>query len=259
MSYQKIKFESEYGERVLRLILASPKGNVLDCQMITELSAALDECARRKPHAIVISAEGPHFSFGASVEEHLPEKIAATLACFHGLLRQLMDAPAPTIAAVQGRCLGGGFELVLGCDLILADETAVFSCPEIKLGVFPPAASALLPVKLGVAKAASLVITGAALSLPEAMTCGLVTRSAAAGNLEAELKKWLEADFLTRPAIALRCAADAARWCTRLALDEQLPAIERSYLEKLMASPDAVEGIRAFLEKREPDWDLQLH
>lgn len=259
VSYQKIKLGFTHQGRVARLWLSAPKGNILDRGMIAELSAALDECRKHSLHAIVISAEGPHFSFGASVEDHLPENIAPTLAALHALLRQLANAPAPTIAAVQGQCLGGGFELVLGCDLMLAEESARFACPEIKLGVFPPAASALLPARLGTARAASLVICGGALDAMEAAACGLVSRTAAAGQLEQVLQKWLEADFLTRPAIALRCAADAVRCSVRGALEEDLPAVERLYLEVLMASPDPVEGIRAFLEKREPAWDLQLH
>ncbi len=259
MSYQKIKLGFTHQGRIARLQLSAPKGNILDRCMIAELSAALDECRKHALHAIVISADGPHFSFGASVEDHLPDSIAPTLAALHALLRQLADATAPTIAAVQGQCLGGGFELVLGCDLVLAEESARFACPEIKLGVFPPAASALLPAKVGAARAASLVICGGALNATEAAACGLVSRTAAAGQLEPELQKWLEADFLTRPAIALRCAAEAVRCSLRVAVEEHLPAIERMYLEVLMASPDPAEGIRAFLEKREPAWDLQLH
>ncbi len=259
MSYQKIKLNFTHGGRVARLVLATPKANILDCKMIAELTSALDECTQRAPHAIVISAEGPHFSFGASVQEHLPEHIGRTLATLHALLRKLTAAPAPTIAAVQGQCLGGGFELVLGCDLVLVEEGARFSCPEVKLGLFPPAASVLLPIKLGTSKASSLVITGTSMSASEGLACGMVARLAAPGRLETELQDWLESDFLTRPGVALRCAAHAVRWASRVALDEQLPAIERSYLDTLMSSPDAVEGISAFLEKREPHWHLQLH
>ena len=259
MSIPKSRLDWTHGGRIARLVLASPKANILDRTMITELSSALDLCGERTPHAIVISADGPHFSFGASVEEHLPEQIAGTLEALHGLLRQLAAAPAPTIAAVQGQCLGGGFELVLGCDLVLAEESARFACPEIKLGVFPPAASALLPAKVGAARAAALVISGGTIDAMEAAACGLVSRLAPAGQLEHELQRWLEADFLTRPAIALRCTAEAVRRPAQAALREELPAIERLYLETLMASKDPAEGIRAFLEKREPAWDLQLH
>jgi cyclohexa-1,5-dienecarbonyl-CoA hydratase len=259
VSPQKIRVEWTHGGRVARLVLAAPKANILDRTMISELTRALEECGASTPHAIVISAEGPHFSFGASVEEHLPEQIEETLTALHRLLRRLVGAPAPTVAAVQGQCLGGGLELVLGCDLVLAEESARFSLPEIKLGVFPPAASALLPVRVGAAKAASLTITGTGLTAQEGSACGMVTRIATAGHLEEELHALLDSDFLSRPAIALRCAAEAVRWPARVALYTQLPAIERLYLEKLMASADASEGIRAFLEKREPKWELQLH
>jgi cyclohexa-1,5-dienecarbonyl-CoA hydratase len=147
--------------RVARLTLRAPKANILDAVMIANLEDAVSGLEQRRDlHAIVIAADGPHFSFGASVEEHLPEKIAATLASLHGLLRRLIDLPAPTIAAIRGQCLGGGFELALACDLLIAEESAHFGCPEIKLGVFPPAASALLPARIGTARSNGLMLTG---------------------------------------------------------------------------------------------------
>jgi len=218
--------------------------------MIRELDSAFSLCAGRELNAIVITADGPHFSFGASVEEHLPDQIAGTLRALNNLLRRIADAPAPVISAVRGQCLGGGFELVLACDLILADKTAQFGSPEIKLAVFAPAASALLPVRVGLAVASRLLLTGAALSAEEAARFGLVARCA--DDLDAALEAWLESDFLPRSPSSLKYACHAARRPLRRALDEDLPQIESLYLNDLMATPDAVEGILAFLEKRAP-------
>jgi cyclohexa-1,5-dienecarbonyl-CoA hydratase len=252
MKFEKIRLELTHQERVARITLAAPKANILDCSMMRELDSALSLCAGRELNAIVIAADGPHFSFGASVEEHLPDQIAEALHGLHALLRRTADSPAPVIAAVRGQCLGGGFELVLACDLILADKTAQFASPEIKLAVFAPAASALLPVRVGQAVASRLLLTGAAMSAEEAARCGLVARIA--DDLDVALDAWLASDFLPRSPSSLRYACQAARLNLRHALDEDLPRLESLYLGDLMATPDAVEGIRAFLEKRAPQF-----
>jgi len=252
MTFEKIRLEFTHQERVARITLASPKTNVLDRAMIREFDEALSQCGSLALNALVIAADGPHFSFGASVHEHLPDQIAGTLQALHGLLRRIYEAPAPVIAAVRGQCLGGGFELALACDLILADRTAQFAAPEIKLAVFAPAASALLPLRVGQALAARLLLTGAAIGADEAARTGLVARLA--DDLEGELELWLESDFLPRSPSSLQFACQAARMSLRRAFAEDLPQLERLYLSELMATPDAEEGIRAFLEKRAPQW-----
>lgn len=253
MNFEKIRIEFTHDERVARITLAAPKANILDRAMIGELDAAVSHCSNRALNAIVLAADGPHFSFGASVQEHLPNQIAGTLQALHTLLRRLNKAPAPVIAAVRGQCLGGGFELVLACDLIICDKTAQFASPEIKLGVFAPAASVLLPVRVGQALAARLLLTGAAMSAEEAARCGLVARIA--DDLDAQLSEWLESDFLPRSSSALKFACQAARLPLRRVFEQDLPEIESLYLRELMAAPDAEEGIRAFLEKRQPQWN----
>ena len=240
---------------VAKVVLAAPKANILDRAMMGEIRCILAELSSRHDlKAVVVGADGPSFSYGASVTEHLPEQIHETLRDLRELLLLLARVPAPTIATVRGQCLGGGFELALGCDLIIAEEDAQFGCPEIKLAVFPPAASALLPVKLGTARAAALVLTGNTWSGTAAAQCGLVSRLAPAGELDTALASWLRSDFLPRPPAALRHAANAIRLATLRALESDLPVLESMYLRDLMAEPDAVEGIRAFLEKRQPQW-----
>jgi cyclohexa-1,5-dienecarbonyl-CoA hydratase len=225
---------------VKRVVLSSP---ILDEALLSTLDAqfaALE--SRRDLRAIVLEAEGPHFSYGASIEEHLPEFIESSLTHFHALLRRVAAAPAPTIAAVHGYCLGGGFELALACDLIVAREDAQFGLPEIKLGVFPPAASALLPVRLGVAGASALILTGSNWSAAQAMQHGLVAHIGSVDDFLSEF-------FLPRTATALRYAARAVRRNVVRALDEDLPQLERLYLEELMREDEATDGIRAFLAR----------
>jgi cyclohexa-1,5-dienecarbonyl-CoA hydratase len=254
----KVRLEFEHEEQVARVILAAPKANIVDQAMMAGLESVLDQLMEQHGlKAIVLTGDGPNFSFGASVQEHLPEHISKTLRLLHALLRRIAEVPAPTIAAVRGQCLGGGLELTLACDLVLAEETAQLGCPEIQLGVFPPAASALLPVRIGAGPATALVLSGTSMNGVAAATTGLVNRTAPAGQLEAALADWLAAEFLPRSASALRCAARAVRRPLLRALQQDLPALEEMYLQDLMREPDAVEGIRAFLEKRPPSWGRQ--
>lgn len=250
----KARLEWQFEGRVARVVLSAPKANIVDRTMIEDLDAIFADAAKRQPRAIVLAADGPHFSFGASIEEHLPEHIGGALARLGNVLRKMAQLPAPTIAAVRGQCLGGGFELVLGCDLIIAEEGAQLGVPEIKLGVFPPAASVLLPVRLGVAKAAMLALTGMTWSAADAKQHGLVARVAAKDALDGDLQSWLESDFVKRSPAGLRYAALAIRRPVIRALEEDLPKIDRLYLDELMRAPKGDEGIRAFLEKREPKW-----
>ena len=255
MNNSKVRLEWLHENQVARLLLAAPKPNILDAGMMSALRLALAEAgAQPDLKAIVLAGEGPHFSFGASVEEHLPDQVAGMFALFSDLLRELAEAPAPTIAAVRGQCLGGALELVLACDLILAEETAQLGLPEIKLGVFPPAGSALLPVRIGAGRASEMVLTGASWTAATALAAGLVNRVAAPGQLESELDARLQNDFLPRSASALRYAAQAARRPLVHALRHHLPELESLYLNDLMRHPDAAEGIRAFIEKRPPQW-----
>lgn len=254
MTFRKIRLAFTDDDRVARIALAAPKANILDREMIGELDAAFAESAGHPVTAIVLAADGPHFSFGASVEEHLPGKIDDTLKALHGLLRTVAHAPAPVIAAVRGQCLGGGFELVLACDLVIAEATAQFACPEIKLGVFAPAASALLPAKAGQALASRILLAADSISGADAAALGLVARAVPAGELDAALDRWLAAEFLPRSVSSLGYACRAARLRIREALEHDLPMLEHLYLNELMTTPDASEGIRAFLEKRAPRW-----
>jgi cyclohexa-1,5-dienecarbonyl-CoA hydratase len=252
MKFERIRLGWTHDERVARITLAAPKANIVDLAMTRELDAAFAQCAGRALNAIVLSADGPNFSFGASVQEHLPDRITEALPALHALLRRIHEAPAPVIAAVRGQCLGGGFEVVLACDLVLADKTARFGSPEIKLAVFAPAASALLPIRIGQAAASKLLLTGNPITAEEAAHCGLVAK--VVDDLDAGLNEWLESDFLPRSPSSLNYACQAARLSLNRTFSEDLARIEHLYLSGLMSTPDPVEGIRAFLAKRSPQW-----
>lgn len=250
-----VRAESRRAGAHLRLIVDEAKSNILSTAVIRDLRAALIEGAR-SPHVKLATIEGAgdHFSYGASVEEHLPGAIYGALVELHGLVRDLLALPAPTAALVRGRCLGGGFEIAIACDLIFAGATSVMGVPEVGLGVFPPAASALLPLRIGVSRAASAILTGQVAPIEHWKTAGLIELVAPPQELLQAVDHWFDAHLAGKSAAALRHAALASRRSLRREVDEVLPELERLYLDSLMRTHDAVEGIKAFIEKRQPAW-----
>ena len=144
--------------QLLRLRLARPKANIVDAEMITALTNAFDSVADQAAvKAVLLDAEGPHFSFGASVEEHLPEHCAAMLRCLHTLVMKMLECPVPVLVAIRGQCLGGGLEVAAAGTVLFAAADAQLGQPEIKLAVFAPAASCLLPERIGRAAAEEML------------------------------------------------------------------------------------------------------
>jgi cyclohexa-1,5-dienecarbonyl-CoA hydratase len=249
----KVVATLRFDGQVLDLKLNAPKGNVLDSEMMGGLSRAIDEYAGRDAiKAIVFRGEGPHFSFGASVPEHTREKVAGMLATFHGLLKSVLECGRPTFAVVRGQCLGGGMELVSTCHWIFASGNAAFGQPEIKLGVFAPAASVLLPWRVGQSAADDLVLSGRSIDAARARELGLV--HSVSDDPDAALDAFLEDEILGKSAASLRYGVMAARRRMIREVGAELDAVERMYVDELMATEDANEGIGAFLEKRKPEW-----
>jgi cyclohexa-1,5-dienecarbonyl-CoA hydratase len=235
--------------------LFHPKGNIVTAEMIGAFTQALDTLAQH-PHVKLLTIEGAgvDFSFGASIPEHAPAEIDRVLPEAHALIHALLDQPAVTGAVVRGRCLGGGFEIALACDFIFAEQSALFGLPEIALGVFPPAASALLPPRVGTARGTSAILTGRAIPAAEWLKTGLLEFVVEEGTLDDAVDRWFEANLEGKSAAALRHATAAARLSLRQHVRAVLPELERLYLNDLMQTEDAVEGIAAFLEKRAPRW-----
>lgn len=235
--------------------LFHPKGNIVTGDMIDAFRAALAPL-RREPHLklITIRGAGDDFSFGASIPEHTADQIALVLPRMHRLVQELLEAPAVTAAIIRGRCLGGGFELALACDFIFAADEATLGLPEISLGVFPPAAAALLPFKVGGARAAAAIITGELRSAADWHEDGLVELIAPAVSLDERVDQWFDRHLASKSAAALRHAAVAARADLVSHISRILPELERLYLHSLMQTHDAAEGVTAFLEKRSPRW-----
>jgi len=192
--------------------LFHPKGNIVTAEMVAALAQALEPLVHEERlKLITIEGAGPDFSFGASVPEHAPGQIEHVLPEMHALIYALLDIPVPTAAIVRGRCLGGGFELALACDFIFAEASATFGLPEIALGVFPPAASALLPARVGTARATSAILSGAPRAAAEWLSAGLLEAVVPDGELEAAVDRWFAGTLQGRSAAALRHATAAAR------------------------------------------------
>lgn len=240
------------GGTLWRLVLARPKANILDGRMAEALTSAF---TRAKEDAavkvILLEGEGDHFSFGASVQEHLPDQYEAMLRTFHGLFRAMIDASVPTLAAVRGQCLGGGLELAAFCNRVFAAKDARLGQPEIVLGVFAPVASLILAERVGRGSAEDLLLSGRAIDADEAHRMGLVDRIADDPSLAA--LAYARTHLLPRSASSLRFAVRAARAEFSPRLLATLDRLEILYRE-LMRTADATEGLNAFLEKRPPRW-----
>ena len=254
ISESPLKVWLERDGALLRLRLARPKANLIDAGMIAALVNAFTT-HKDNPGllAALVDHEGPHFSFGASVEEHLPAQCARMLKSLHGLLGLMLEWPRPILMAVRGQCLGGGLEFAATASLIFAASDGQLGQPEMKLGVFAPAASVLLPLRVGQARAEDLLLSGRSISALQAATWGLVHEVAddpAAGALT-----YFEKNLLGKSAAALALAVRAAREPFAELARARLDDVEALYLDKLMATRDANEGLQAFIEKRQPRWE----
>jgi len=232
-----------------------PTGNIVTAAMIAALSQALESLAQQSHlKLLTIEGAGADFSFGASIPEHAPGTIERVLPEAHALIHALLDFPAPTAALVRGRCLGGGFEIALACDFIFAEASSTMGLPEIALGVFPPAACALLPSRVGTARATQAILTGHSRPASAWRETGLLEAVVTDGTLASEVDRWFDAHLRAKSAAALRHATAAARLSLREHVRAVLPELERLYLNDLMRTEDAAEGVAAFLQKRAPRW-----
>jgi cyclohexa-1,5-dienecarbonyl-CoA hydratase len=239
---------------LLRLRLSRPKANIVDAQMIAALDGAL-LAHRSQPglRGVLLDAEGPNFSFGASVEEHLPAQCAQMLASLHALVLNMLEFPAPILVAVRGQCLGGGLEVALAAGPIFAAPEAQFGQPEMKLGVFAPAASVLLPYRVNQPFAEDLLFSGRSVAASEARAAGLV--HTVFEDPETAALAYFSQHLAGKSAAALACAVAAARGDMVRDVRRRLSEVERLYLDRLMATRDANEGLTAFLAKRKPQWE----
>lgn len=241
----------DLAEGIARITLDRPPLNILDLAMSEALVAALDGAAGAK--VLVLTGAGKAFCAGVDVLDHMGERAAPMLAGFHAAVRKLLAFEAPVVAAVNGVALGGGCELLLACDVVFAREGAKLGQPEIRLGVFPPVAVALLPGLIGRQRALDLILSGRTLDATEAHALGLVNRVVPADRLLDDVEAYAAGLASLSPPV-LRLTKRATTGASLGAAVAAIDAAERLYLDELMEMEDAHEGLVAFIEKRAPVW-----
>lgn len=243
-------------DRVARIVFARPPLNVLTIAMAKEVADAVNKIAAMGEVCAIAFSAAPGsklFSAGVSIEEHRPETAFQMIESFHDVFRSLDIASRPVIALVVGGALGGGCELVAYADIVITTSAARFGQPEIKLGVFPPAACVMLPRVVGHKKARELILTGELMTAEQARYYGLVSHVVSEDEVEKKAQEVFNA--------LRQMSVPALTTCRRALVEAQgLPferAMERAediYLNNLMKHKDPVEGIEAFIEKRPPRW-----
>ena len=237
-----------------RIRLDHPPLNVIDLALMAEMLEAFVEIEQRKDITTILFCGSPQsFSAGVDIAAHAPEKVKNMLHGFHGIIKGLATTRKLTIAAVRGRCLGGGAELAMMCDLVYTSQDSTWQFPEIKLGCYPPVACVALAAIVGQKRAAEMILTGRSFTGRQARSLGLANEA-----LPDELVEAAAGEAVKRAAglssVAIAMAKKAFYTWDALRFNEGLDRAERIYLEELMQTEDAQEGIQAWLEKRSPAW-----
>jgi cyclohexa-1,5-dienecarbonyl-CoA hydratase len=244
----------EIRDSVARITLSQPPLNIIDIPMMKEMRRALERVASTSDvKVLVFDHQGKAFSAGVSIKDHAPETVGEMLEKFHGLFRLLNAMDLPSVALVDGMALGGGCELAIFCDMVIASDRATFGQPEIKVGVFPPVAAAFFPRLVGRNRTLELLLTGDIIDAGEAKAIGLINKV-----FPAQAFKEMAEEFLRK----LTSLSGSVLRLTKRAVDHGLyakvadgiSAAEQLYLGELMKTEDAREGLTAFLEKRKPIW-----
>ncbi len=247
-----LKFEKANG--VARITLARPKHNVMNVDMMNELNSLLEALGSdNELKCLVLFGEGKSWCAGVEVGDHKPETAPGMIAVFDRIFELIAGLDIPTIAAVHGASLGGGMELAIACDIVVASSNARFGQPEIKLGFFPPYAVVRLPELVGTAKAIEICTTGRTYTAREAFDMGFVSKVADEENFSQTLDGLVEEICGGSPLI-IRMNKRAVKMTKGCEFREAARKANDYFLNSLMKTEDTVEGIRSFEEKRKPFW-----
>ncbi len=244
----------EKAEGVARITLARPKHNVLNIEMMNELNSELENLiADNDLKCLVILGEGPSWCAGVEVSDHKPEMVDEMIVTFNRIFELIDKLEVPTIAAVHGTCLGGGMEVAIACDIVIAGQKAVFGQPEIKLGFFPPYAAIRLPQLVGPGRAIEICTTGKRYKADEALSMGLVSRAVEDDNLAGEVDK-IVGEIKENSPLIIRLNKQAVKQHLGMDFQKAIQSVSYLFLNKLMETEDTLEGIKSFEEKRRPEW-----
>ena len=252
MAFKHIQTELKDGIAFLTLNRAPL--NWLNIEMMGEINVFFEGLMKEKSlKLLVVQAAGKAFSVGVEVADHLGDLAPKMIEVFHKMFR-LMDAlKVPSLAVVNGSALGGGCELALYCDMVIATEKSKFGQPEIQVGVFPPIAALVFPRIIGRKKAMELILAGDTIGAQEALALGLINKVVPEASLSQEVNAFVE-KFAKLSGLVLTLTKEAILAGLNDDMDKGLKAIEKIYLNQLMKTHDAMEGLKAFLEKRKPTW-----
>lgn len=252
MEYKNIQVKVESG--IGEIIFNRPPLNVLNIEMMTEINSVLKDFASDPNLKVIIfTGAGKAFSAGVDVSEHTKDKVNEMITIFHEIFHNLNEISVPTIAAVNGAALGGGCEVAIFCDIVLASERAKFGQPEIKVGVLPPIAAVMFPRLMDRKKAMELILTGDVISAHEAKELGLVNQVLPVDEFEEKKNEFVK-KFTNLSASVLKITKKSINQTIGLDYQNAIKSVEDLYLNELMSTEDANEGLAAFLEKREPIW-----
>ncbi len=238
-----------------KIIFNNGSLNILNIAMMEKINKTLDDFLTDTTlKVIVITHQGKSFSAGVDVGEHMGDLANKMLNVFHGIFKRLNRVKIPTVACVGGAALGGGCEIAAFCDIVLASDRAKFGNPEIKVGVFPPVSAVIFPMILGEKKAYELILQGEIINAEEAHRIGLVNHVFPLESFEKEVSAFLER-FSKLSRVVLQYTKTATKLNMDFNFDEKLDKVEDLYLNQLMKTFDANEGLKAFVEKRPPNWE----
>jgi len=251
-AYEYLKVKKSNG--IARITLDRPKHNVLNIDMMAEFTTELDMLQTDTTlKCIVIRGEGPSWCAGVEVADHKPEMAPDMIAAFNGIFESIEKIDVPIIAAVHGACLGGGMEVAIACDIVVAAKSATFGQPEIKLGFFPPYAAVRLPQLVGAARAIEVCTTGKRYTAEEAQQMGFVAYVAEDDKFT-ETVDQLISEIRTSSPLIIRLNKRAVKKHLGLSFTDALEGVSDLFLNELMKTEDTLEGIRSFEEKRRPEW-----
>ena len=252
MTYKTIIVEER--DMIGRITFNNLPLNILNIEMMKEINKALTEFQSKNLKVLILNANGKAFSAGVDVADHTKEKVGEMIHVFHEIFTNLYKINAPTVALVNGAALGGGCEVATFCDIVIASEKSKFGQPEIKVGVFPPVAAAIFPKLMWSKKALELIVTGDVISAEEAKELGLVNHILPVENFDEDAEKIITEKLASNSAIVLQLTKRAFMEGATRNYSESIKEIENIYLNELMKTSDANEGLAAFLEKRQPVW-----
>ncbi len=253
MAFQNITLEKQEG--IAKLTINRPPVNVMNQDTLMEINTALEEVRKdEQTKVLLIRGSGNRaFCAGVEVKDHIGDMMPKMMREFGRMFRLLRSLGKPSIAVVNGVALGGGCELVAGCDMAIASEKAALGQPEISLGGLAPAAAALFPRIMGEKKAFELILLGENISAKEAERIGLVNKVVSEEELDRTAEE-LARKLLAKSSLGVKLVRDALYQCADTAeLDGAIQKATELGI-KTWETGDGQEGLKSFLEKRKPVW-----